>query len=145
MNGRRTVASVHNDWLTLVEPVGAFLTIPVLKRVFPNGIPPVERDIRGDVRRRLEELTTDVASRTGWLHWILRDILSLGPRLREASAIPAGLTHTVAERRLLELNLQRYAEEVVQGLHEKPTAKGKGGSATRRGRKPKASPLLEGV
>ncbi len=98
MNGRRTVASVHNDWLTLVEPVGAFLTIPVLKRVFPNGIPPVERDIRGDVRRRLEELTTDVASRTGWHQWILRDLLSLGARLRETSAIPAGLTHTVAER-----------------------------------------------
>lgn len=98
MNGRRTVASVHNDWLTLVEPVGAFLTIPVLKRVFPNGIAPVDRDVRADVRQRLDEMTTDVAARTAWLQWIVRDLLSLGPRLREASAIPAGLTHTVAER-----------------------------------------------
>lgn len=98
MNGRRTVASVHNDWLTLVEPVGAFLTIPVLKRVFPNGIAPVDRDVRADVRQRLDELTSDVAARTAWLQWIARDLLSLGPRLREASAIPAGLTHTVAER-----------------------------------------------
>ncbi|MGE3507263.1 MAG: restriction endonuclease [Vicinamibacterales bacterium] len=98
MNGGRTVASVHNDWLTLVEPVGAFLTIPVLKRVFPNGIAPVDRDVRADVRQRLDELTSDVAARTAWLQWIARDLLSLGPRLREASAIPAGLTHTVAER-----------------------------------------------
>ncbi len=98
MNGRRTVASVHNDWLTLVEPVGAFLTIPVLKRVFPNGIAPVDRDMRANVRQRLDELTTDVAARTAWLQWIVRDLLSLGPRFREASAIPAGLTHTVAER-----------------------------------------------
>jgi hypothetical protein len=87
--GRRTGASVHNDWLTLVEPVGAFLTIPVLKRVFPNGIPPVERDTRGEVRQRLDDLTSDVASRTSWLQWILRDLLSLGSRLREASAMPA--------------------------------------------------------
>ena len=98
MNGRRTVASVHNDWLTLVEPVGAFLTIPVLKRVFPNGIAPVDRDVRADVRQRLDEPATDVASRTAWLQWIVRDLLSLRPRLREASAIPAGLSHTVAER-----------------------------------------------
>lgn len=98
MNGHRTVASVHNDWLTLVEPVGAFLTIPVLKRVFPNGIAPVDRDVRADVRQRLEELTSDVAARTAWLQWILRDLLSLGPRLREASAIPAGHSHTVSER-----------------------------------------------
>lgn len=98
MNGRRTVASVHNDWLSLVEPVGAFLTIPVLKRVLPNGIPPVERDARADVRQRLQELGPDVASRTNWLQWMLCELLSLGPRLREASAIPAGLAHTVAER-----------------------------------------------
>lgn len=95
---RRTVASVHNDWLTLVEPVGAFLTIPVLKRVFPNGIAPVDRDVRADVRQRLDEMTTDVGARTAWLQWIARDLLSLGPRLREASAMPAGLSHTVAER-----------------------------------------------
>ena len=79
MNGRRTVASVHNDWRTLVEPVGAFLTIPILKRVFPNGIPPVERETRGDVRQRLEDLTADVASRTSWLQWILRDLLVARP------------------------------------------------------------------
>lgn len=98
MKAHRTVASVHNDWLTLVEPVGAFLTLPVLKRVLPNGIPPLDRDLRGEVRVRLEELTTDVASRTGWMQWVLRDVLGLGARLREASAIPQGLAHTVAER-----------------------------------------------
>lgn len=98
MNGRRTVAFVHNDWLTLVEPVGAFLTVPVLKRVFPNGIPPIDGDLRADVRQQLEELGTDVADRTGWLGSVLRDILGHGSRLREAGAIPPTLSHTVAER-----------------------------------------------
>lgn len=98
MNGRRTVASVHNDWLTLIEPVGAFLTIPVLKRVFPNGIPPIDRDLRADVRQRLDELGTDVADRTGWLRSVLQEILGHGTRLREAAAIPPRLSHRVAER-----------------------------------------------
>lgn len=100
MNGRRTVASVHNDWLTLIEPVGAFLTIPVLKRVFPNGIPPVDRDVRGDVRLRLDELGTDLSARTSWLQWLLRDLLGLDKRLRETSAIPPALNHIVAERHM---------------------------------------------
>ena len=47
--------------------------------------------------------------------------------------------------RLLELNHQRYAEEAAQGLHEKAAAKGKSGSGTKRGNKPKTAPLLEGV
>jgi hypothetical protein len=98
MNGRRTVASVHNDWLTLIEPVGAFLTIPVLKRVFPNGIPPIDRDLRADVRQRLDELGTDVADRTGWLRSVLREILGHGLRLREAGGVPPTLSHRVAER-----------------------------------------------
>jgi hypothetical protein len=98
MPPQRTVTSVHNDWLTLVEPVGAFLTIPVLKRVFPNGIPPVDRDTRADVRQRLEDLGSDVAARTTWLQFLLRDLLGHGARLREAASLPGTLRHTVAER-----------------------------------------------
>lgn len=98
MNGRRTVVSVHNDWLTLVEPVGAFLTIPVLKRVFPNGIPPVDRDIRADVRERVEELGTDIAERTRWLEFLLRQLLGHGKRLREAGGVTPTLRCSVPER-----------------------------------------------
>jgi hypothetical protein len=48
--------------------------------------------------------------------------------------------------RLLELNHQRYTEEVVQGLHEKGTSKGKAGTAAKRRKKaPNTSPLLEGA
>lgn len=59
MPPRRTVASVHDDWLMPAEPIGAFLTIPVLKRVFLNGIPPVDRDVRADVRQRLDGMTPE--------------------------------------------------------------------------------------
>jgi hypothetical protein len=93
----RGVAAQHNDWLTLVEPVGAFLTLPVLQRALPNGVPPVDRDLRAECRLRLDALTSDVSARTGWLHWLLHDLLALGPRLREGVAVPAGLTHHVPE------------------------------------------------
>jgi len=43
--------------------------------------------------------------------------------------------------RLLELNHQRYAEEVAQGLHEKKKVKGKGKKAT--GKKSKAIEVSE--
>jgi hypothetical protein len=48
--------------------------------------------------------------------------------------------------RLLDLNHQRYAEEVAQGLHEKGTSKGKTRTAAKRRKKaPNTSPLLEGA
>ena len=95
---RSSVASVHADWLTLVEPNGPFLTLPVLRRVWPNGLDHVESTTRGDVRRRLDDLDTgDTASVTKWIEWVLRDLLSYGSRLAAGPAVPANLTHVVAE------------------------------------------------
>ena len=42
-------------------------------------------------------------------------------------------------RRLLELNHQRYAEEVAQGLHDKKKGTAKGRTAKAKGKKPKKS------
>ena len=48
--------------------------------------------------------------------------------------------------RLLELNHQRYSEEVAQGLHEKRSPKGKARGTPAKGkRSDPSSPLLEGV
>lgn len=103
MRRRTTVTSVHNDWLTLVEPVGAFLTLPVLKRVLPNGVPPVEPDLRTEVRERLEALASEptgsggVAARTDWLEFLLRDVLGYAPRLRQGAGVPGTMRHVVPE------------------------------------------------
>ncbi len=94
----RTVAASHNDWLTLVEPAGGFLTLPVLKRVLPNGVPVVDRDTRQEVRVRLEALSDGLAERTDWLHYVLRELLGLDNRLRESAGVPAAMTHVVAEQ-----------------------------------------------
>jgi len=93
----RTVSALHADWLALVEPSGAFLTLPVLKRAFPNGLPPADRGLRVEVRARLESLGRDPAARTAWLQFLLREVLGLDPRLREGAGVPPGLLHVVSE------------------------------------------------
>jgi hypothetical protein len=81
------------EFTDMLEPEGAFLTPPVLKRVFPNGIPRLERDRRALVRERLSsflETDTDVIARgTHWRRFLLHDLLEWGAGLREGQAVPA--------------------------------------------------------
>jgi hypothetical protein len=53
---RRSVNAAHAEWLSLVEPTGAFLTLPVLRRAFPNGLDLTDGTARAAVRLRLDEL-----------------------------------------------------------------------------------------
>ena len=93
----RAVAYRHADWLSLVEPSGSFVTIPVLNRVFPNGLDRVDVTVRASVRQHLPADLRDVAATTVWIEWVLSDLLRWGTRLRSGPAIPAALTHVVAE------------------------------------------------
>jgi len=93
----KRVAYQQADWLNLVEPVGAFLTLPVMRRVFPQGLDVTPRDVRSGVREALEELGDDVGERTAWLRFLLRDVLQWGDRLVEGPAVSATLTHLVPE------------------------------------------------
>ncbi len=81
--------------------------------------------------QKLQELHTsmdrEVANTYGWQD------LDLG---HDFHTTKQGIHCTISETarrgaidRLLELNYQRYAEEVAQGLHDKKKAKGKGQKA----------------
>jgi hypothetical protein len=95
------VAATHADWLGLLEPHGQFLTLPVIREVFPGGLDRVPAAVRANVRDRLTALANaGTAARTGWLEYLLRDILAWGPRLRSGPAVPADLTHTVPEKHI---------------------------------------------
>ena len=86
---RSSVASVHADWLTLVEPNGPFLTLPVLRRVWPNGLDHLDTQARAEVRRHVADLNTaDAASVTKWIEWVLRDLLDYGARLATGPGFP---------------------------------------------------------
>ena len=94
----KRVAVQHADWLSLIEPSGAFLTLPVLRRVFPHGLDVTSSDLRSAVRESLDSLNDgDESSRTAWLRFVLTDLLEYGPQLVEGPAIPASMAHTVAE------------------------------------------------
>ena len=89
---------MHADWLGLVEPNGPFLTLPVLRRVWPNGLDHLDADTRAEVRRHLADLDFDVPSSvTTWVEWVLTDLLAYGPRLQSGPQVSGTLAHVVAE------------------------------------------------
>jgi hypothetical protein len=91
----------HADWLTLVDPSGPFLTLPVLRRVWPDGLDrtPPERTV--ELRERIEVLGTDEAERRDFVVWVLRGLLSFGPTIREGLAISDTLVAPLAEHGVL--------------------------------------------
>ena len=94
---RGGVAASHVDWLSLVETTGLFLTVPVVKRVFPNGIDQAPEDLRSEVRLRLANPTQTQAEATIWTRWVLTDLLRLRDVLLVGPAVPDRAAHVVAE------------------------------------------------
>ena len=94
---RSKVAASHVEWLSLVETSGVFLTVPVVRRVFPNGIGAAADDLRSEVRLRLQSGSQTQAWATAWTRWVLRDLLGLEQALLEGPAVPDRATHLVAE------------------------------------------------
>ncbi len=94
MRNRRTRRRTQDaDWLSLVEPVGQFLTAPVLRSAFPEGLPAVPAALRAEARDRLAALAAgppDAGGRDAWLDWLLRVVLGWDDRYRtgdEAAAL----------------------------------------------------------
>lgn len=92
------VAAHHADWLTLAEPTGPYLTLPVLREVWPDGLDKTPAELRSELRVRLAELDKgDPASRTAWVEWVLCELLGYGPRLASGPAIPPTIAHVTGE------------------------------------------------
>ena len=97
----RRIAASHADWLTLVEPVGPFLTLPVLRRVWPSGLDRTDAGLRSELRDRVDTLGSGDAERYQFVEWVLRRLLAYGFALREGQAVPATLTVTLPEHGVL--------------------------------------------
>jgi hypothetical protein len=95
---RSRVAASHVEWLGLVETTGVFLTVPVVKRAFPNGIDPVSDELRSELRLRLAAPPRTQAEATDWTRWVLRDLLGLRDALLEGLSVPERATHLVTEQ-----------------------------------------------
>lgn len=95
----------HNEWLSLIEVSGPFLSVPVLERVLPQGLDAHDPDHSRLVKLAFEEWEDNQqgdrpspAIHREWVSFVLRQTLGLPDEvLAEAQAIPQTLKATVAE------------------------------------------------
>ncbi len=100
-----SAARHHAEWLSLVEVSGPFLSLPVLLRVFPQGLQAHDPNLAKQLRLRYEEWEDNRATggivapaHRGWILWVLTDVLGFSSEiLAEGQSIPQTLKAHIAE------------------------------------------------
>jgi hypothetical protein len=95
----------HAEWLSLVEVSGPFLTMPVLEKVFPQGVDAHDPDHFALLRPAYEEWDENqtghrpqAAIHAVWIKFVLNQTLGLPEEvLAEGQKIPQTIKATVAE------------------------------------------------
>lgn len=99
MASRRTSSF---EWLNLLQVSGPFLTVPVLEKIWPTGIPKVDRQTRASIGLALAEmLNTEGTERARLIELVLNEALDWGGCLRTDDKIPANLAETIPEHGVL--------------------------------------------
>jgi len=103
----------RHAWLELLQISGPFLTLPVVHRVFPNGLPPVPVQERARLRALVAAMLDDHgASRHAVIHTMLHDVLDWHQHLQIDSGIPDTLAELVPEHGItIRPDFAFYAEE----------------------------------
>ncbi len=76
-----SIARHHAEWLSLVEVSGPFVSMPVLLRVFPQGLEPHDPERTRLLRLAYEEWDEsrngrhEAAIHTEWVRWVLERVL----------------------------------------------------------------------
>ena len=86
------------DWLNLVEPDGAFLTLQLIKEVFPHGFQSPSSEQRLDLRTRVNELNDDPTTATTFRMWLLEEFLEWSEQIVDGQQIPQRFAIRVAEQ-----------------------------------------------
>ena len=96
-----SVARHHADWLSLVESSGPFVSLPVLMRVFPQGLDPRDPEQAKQLRLAYEEWQENrglAGKQRAWvMHVLTQTLLYPKELLVEGQTLPPGLTATMAE------------------------------------------------
>ena len=103
---RRSSASAEarrrHGWLELLQTSGPFLTLPVMERVFPDGLPAVPQVQRAALRALTADmLDSGGATRHPPIRFMLGDVLDWQHHLRIDAEMPDSLAEPVAEHGLL--------------------------------------------
>lgn len=96
----RRVAEQHDDWLTLTDPEPPWFSLPVLKRVFPNGLDRTPPELRAEHKTRWYggdgiPAGRSTEGRSDYLDWLLRDALAWGEPYLTGSSLPDALSQGV--------------------------------------------------
>ena len=102
-----TVLRQHVEWLSLIETSGPFLSLPVLTRAFPQGLPPHDPDRHALLRQALDEWQDRLgtpeqpAYHRAFLLVLLTRVLDLPPScIIDGPALPPSLVARVAEHQV---------------------------------------------
>ena len=101
-----SIARHYNEWLSLIEVSGPFLSLPILLRVFPQGLDALDKAHSAEARLAYEEwvenqcgLRPEPAIHSIWVRYVLERLLGFDKaNLLEGQAIPTHLNATVAEQ-----------------------------------------------
>jgi hypothetical protein len=101
-----SIARHHNEWLSLIEISGPFLSMPVLMRTFPQGLNALDHDQMTELRLAYNEwldnqnsLRPSPAIHSIWIRYVLEHVLSFEKaRILEGPAILSTLSAFIAEQ-----------------------------------------------
>ena len=116
-----STARHHAEWLSLVEISGPFVSLPVLLRVFPQGLEPRDPAQAKALRAAYEEWQDHPnapARQRAWVTQVLTQVLGYPAHLlAEGQGLPAGL-----EARMAELGETLRPDLALVGPSGSPTA-----------------------
>ena len=95
-HGRRPSTT---EWLELLATEGPFLAAPVVKEVWPGGLPALDKDLVGRLRDASTLLDASPGTRDSFVKYVLADFLGWGENLLGAGHVPPTLTTPVPEYR----------------------------------------------
>ena len=75
-----SIARHHAEWLSLVEVSGPFLSLPVLLRAFPQGLPARDPELSKETKLMFADWLDgqrDRAVHIGWCNFVLRSVLKV--------------------------------------------------------------------
>ena len=127
MAARRRVVEQHEDWLNLTDAEAPWFSLPVLKRVLPNGLDPAPPEVRAEHKARWyghgDASSARLADdRTDYLDWLLRDVLGWRADYLASDELPAGLADGVTRHdvTIAPTGVYRPAVATPVGLLEEP-------------------------
>lgn len=100
-----SITRQHADWLSLVESSGPFLSMPVLLKVFPQGLETIDSGIYQNIKLAYQEwfennesLKPDPAIHNAWIKYVLNELLEYDERaLKEGSDVSSKLQTQIPE------------------------------------------------